>query len=139
MRRLAAQRVHPRQRPPDAITFGLLLLADIAKRYHRLDEMERSGIVQADPLAQIRQADPVPVARDLFQDREGAAERLDADALPVLGVIVDVLKANRAAHEAIAMRLMRKSTIGADGLKRFLEDVRPPVLNGPALTHSESA
>ena len=73
----------------------------------------------------------------------GAAQKLRADPEVLLngliGVIVDVLKANRAAHEAIAMRLMRKSTIGADGLKRFLEDVRPPVLNGPALTHSESA
>ena len=46
--------------------------------------------MQADQLAQFRKSDPFAVARDLLEDRKGAAERLDADALPVVGVVVDI-------------------------------------------------
>ena len=52
--------------------------------------MERGRVVQADLLAQVGKADPVAVARDLLQDCEGASERLHADALAVLGLVVDV-------------------------------------------------
>jgi hypothetical protein len=39
----------------------------------------------------LRSANPMPsVPRDLFEDRKGAAERLDADPLPIIGVVVDV-------------------------------------------------
>ena len=67
------------QRPADAVSFCLLLLAHIAQRNHGLGEMERGGIVQADQLAQFGKPDAFAVARDLFEDRKGAAERLDAD------------------------------------------------------------
>jgi hypothetical protein len=43
-----------------------------------------------------------------------------------LKTVVGVLRANRAAHEALAARLMRKSTIGPNALKQFLKDVRAP-------------
>ena len=43
-----------------------------------------------------------------------------------IAVVVDVLRANRAAHEALAARLMRKSTVGPDALKRLLKDVHTP-------------
>src|ERR1035437_2195014 len=42
--------------------------------------MEGGGIVQADALAQFGKPDAVAVARDLFDDREGAADRLHAAA-----------------------------------------------------------
>jgi hypothetical protein len=52
--------------------------------------MERGGIVQANQFAQVCEPDAFAVARNLLEDREGAAERLDADALPVLGIVVDI-------------------------------------------------
>ena len=87
-----------KQRPADAVALGILLLAQIAQRHHRLGEMERGGIVQADQLAQFGKPDAFAVTRDLFEDRKGAAERLHADPLPVLGVVVDI--ALRAAAPA---------------------------------------
>ena len=56
-----------------------------------LRKVERGGIVQADQLAQFRQSDAFAVTRDLLEDRKGAAERLDADPLPVVGVVVDIV------------------------------------------------
>ena len=67
------------QRPADAVALGVFLLAQVAERHHGLGEMERGGIVQADQLAQVGEPDAVAVARDLLEDRKGAAERLDAD------------------------------------------------------------
>src|SRR5262245_15174060 len=52
--------------------------------------MKRGRIVQADALAQLGETDAVPVARNLLENSERAAEPLPADALPVLGVVVDV-------------------------------------------------
>ena len=46
--------------------------------------------MQADQLAQFRKPDAFAVTRDLLEDREGAAERLDADPLPIIGVVVDI-------------------------------------------------
>ena len=86
-----------KQRPADAVTLGIFFLAQIAQRHQRLGEMERGGIVQADELAQIRKPDAFAVPRDLFEDRKGAAERLDAAALPVFGVVVDI--ALRRLHQ----------------------------------------
>ena len=43
-------------------------------------------------------------------------------------IVVGVLRANRTAHEALAARLMRKSTVGPDALKRLLKDVHTPSL-----------
>ena len=78
------------QRPADAVALGILFLADIAERHHGLGEMERGGVVQADQLAEIGKPDAFAVTRDLFEDRKRAAERLHADPLPVLGVVVDI-------------------------------------------------
>jgi hypothetical protein len=58
-----------------------------------------------------------------------------------IGAVVGTLRANRAAHEALAARLMRKSTIGPDALERFLKDIGAAVSNcrgQPTFTHSES-
>ena len=46
--------------------------------------------MQADQLAEVGKPDAFAVARDLLKDREGAAERLDADPLPVVGIVVDI-------------------------------------------------
>ena len=46
--------------------------------------------MQADQLAEIGQPDAITVTRHLFEDREGAPERLNADPLPVVGIVVDV-------------------------------------------------
>src|SRR5262249_16614731 len=46
--------------------------------------------VQADLLAQLGEADAVAVARDLFEDRKSAAERLHADALRALDIAVAI-------------------------------------------------
>src|ERR1700722_17254456 len=59
--------------------------------------MKGGGIVQANQLAQIRKPNPFAVMRDLFQDGEGAAERLHAGALPVFGVVIDI--ALRRRHQ----------------------------------------
>jgi hypothetical protein len=52
--------------------------------------MECRAVVQTNPFAQFGEADPVPVTSDLFEDRKGAAERLDAATLAVFGIVVDV-------------------------------------------------
>ena len=77
-----------KQRPADAVALGVLFLPDIAERHHGLGEMKRRGIVQADEPAQIGKPDPVAMPRHRFENAESAAERLDADALPVLDVLV---------------------------------------------------
>src|SRR5256885_10141072 len=46
--------------------------------------------MQADQLAEFGKPDPFAMARDLLEDRKGAAERLHAAALAILGVVVDV-------------------------------------------------
>ena len=46
---------------------------------------------------QIRQPDAFTVTRDLFENRKGAAKRLDADPLAVVGVVVDI--ARRRLHQ----------------------------------------
>jgi hypothetical protein len=58
-----------------------------------------------------------------------------------IDVVVGILRANRRAHEGLAARLMCKSTIGPDALKRFLKDIRAAASNcrsQPTFTHSES-
>src|SRR5262249_46586577 len=85
-----AARREREQRPADPVALRVLLLADVAERNQRLGEMERGRRVQADPLAQLGEADAVAVARDLLEDAEGTAERLHADALAILGVVVDI-------------------------------------------------
>src|SRR5476649_449860 len=52
--------------------------------------MECGGVVQADQLAEVRKSDAFAVTGDLFEDRERAAERLDADPLAVVCVVVDI-------------------------------------------------
>ena len=52
--------------------------------------MEGGGVVQADQLAQVGEPDAFAVARDLLEDGEGATELLHADALAILGVVVDI-------------------------------------------------
>jgi hypothetical protein len=47
--------------------------------------------VQADQFAQLGEPDTLAVTRDLLEDREGAAKRLDAHPLPVVGVVVDIV------------------------------------------------
>jgi hypothetical protein len=93
------------QRPSDAIALGVLLLPDVAERHHGLDQMERGRVVQADPLAQFREADAFAMARDLLQNAEGTAERLHTDPLPVLGVIVDVAGCDQPGDACIGRRL----------------------------------
>ena len=84
-----------KQRPADAVALGILFLAQIAQRHHGLGEVEGGGIVQADQLAQFRKPDALAVTRDLLEDRKGAAERLHADPLPVVGVVVDIVVLRR--------------------------------------------
>ena len=48
-----------------------------------------------------------------------------------IAAVVGVLRANRAAHEALAARLMRKSTIGSDALKQLLQGVHTPAAGAP--------
>jgi hypothetical protein len=43
-----------------------------------------------------------------------------------LGAVRDILVANKSAHAALTARLMRKSSIGPDAIKRFLQNVRRP-------------
>jgi hypothetical protein len=43
-----------------------------------------------------------------------------------LGAVRDILVANAPAHTALTARLMRKSSIGPNAIKRFLQNVRPP-------------
>jgi hypothetical protein len=43
-----------------------------------------------------------------------------------LGAVRDILVANSATHAAMSARLMRKSSIGPDAIKRFLQNVRRP-------------
>jgi hypothetical protein len=52
--------------------------------------MEGGGIVQADQPAEIGKADAFAVPRDFFENRKCATQRLDAAALAIIGVIVDV-------------------------------------------------
>ena len=87
-----------KQRSADAVTLGVFFLANIAKRHHRLGEMKRGGVVQPHPLAQIRQPNSFAVARDFLEDREGASERLNADALAVLDVVAEL--GPRRLHKA---------------------------------------
>src|SRR5882672_64751 len=94
-----------KQWPADAVAFGIFLLTQIAQRHHGLRQMERGGIVQVDQLAEVRQPDALAVPRDLFEDRKGAAERLDADPLPIVGVVVDIA-------------LRRRYQLGDGGLAR---------------------
>jgi hypothetical protein len=51
--------------------------------------MEGGGIVQADALAQIRQANSFPVPRDFLKYRKGTAQRLHAASLAVFGFVID--------------------------------------------------
>src|SRR4029453_18017789 len=67
----------------------MALLPDVAERNHRLGEMEGGRVVQADALAEVGKADAFAMARDLFQDGKGAAERLHAAAGAFPGLIVD--------------------------------------------------
>src|SRR6202035_3579115 len=60
--------------------------------HHRLGQMKGGGVVQADQLAQIRKPDPFAVPRDFLENGKGAAERLHADPLPVVGVVVDIAR-----------------------------------------------
>ena len=46
--------------------------------------------MQADQLAEVGKPDAVAVPRHLFKNCEGATERLNADPLPVVGVVVDI-------------------------------------------------
>jgi hypothetical protein len=46
--------------------------------------------VQPDQLAQVGETNAFAVARNFLEDRKGATERLYADPLPVLGIVVDV-------------------------------------------------
>ena len=46
--------------------------------------------MQVHQLAEVGEANTFAVTRDLLEDGEGAAERLDADPLAVIGVVVDV-------------------------------------------------
>jgi hypothetical protein len=41
-----------------------------------------------------------------------------------IGVVKDILVANKATHEALTARLMRRSSIGPNALKTFLKNVR---------------
>jgi hypothetical protein len=50
--------------------------------------MERRAVVQADPLAEIGKANAFAIARDLFQNGEGAADRLNAATALAPRVIV---------------------------------------------------
>ena len=52
------------QRPPDAVALGILFLADVAERHHRLRQVERRRIMQADELAQVGKADTLAVTGD---------------------------------------------------------------------------
>ncbi len=82
--------------------------------------------MQADQLAQFGEPDAFAVTRDLFEDREGAAERLDADPLPVVGVVVDIVldgctslamaALRRAAGLSLAFCLVR--AVSRAGLSR---------------------
>ena len=78
-----------KQRPADAITFGIALLPHIAQRDHRFGKMERGRVVQADQLAEFGEPNALAMPRDLLEDRKRAAERLHAAALAILGVVVD--------------------------------------------------
>ena len=82
-----------KQRPADAVALGIALLPHVAQRDHRLREVERGGVVQADELAEFGKTNALAVPRDLLEDRKRAAERLHAAALAVLGVVVDVGRA----------------------------------------------
>jgi hypothetical protein len=70
-------------------------LAQIAQRNHGLGEVEGGRIVQADQLAQFRKPNALAVTRNFLEDRKGAAQRLHADALTVVGVIIDVASGRR--------------------------------------------
>src|SRR6266540_1622431 len=74
------------QRSADAIALGVLHLADIAERHHRLDEVKSGAVVQTDPLAQCRKPDPFAVVRHLLENCEGALDRLHAAALAVVEI-----------------------------------------------------
>ncbi len=85
-------------------------------------------------LLKIGEPDAVAVARDLFEDREGAAERLDADALPVVGVVVDVVGKGPRRGKPGDLGLRRRRHAGLGGsfdLGAAVSTGRPP--NGVAL------
>ena len=52
--------------------------------------MEGGGIVQGNQLAEVGEADAVAVPCHFLEDRKGASERLHADALTIVGIVVDV-------------------------------------------------
>src|SRR5229473_8717497 len=59
--------------------------------------MEGGGVMQVDQLAQVCEPDTFAVTRVLFENGEGAAERLNADPLAIVGVVVDI--ALRRLHQ----------------------------------------
>ena len=121
-----------KQRPADAVALGILFLAQIAQRHHGLGEMEGGGIVQADQLAQFGKPDAFAVTRDLFEDRKGAAERLHADPLPVVGVVVDI---GCGGCTSLAIAVLR----GAAGFSLVFGLVRAATVNLHASLNSIGA
>src|SRR5262249_26462699 len=74
----------------NAVTLGLLDLPDIAQRNHRLDEMKSGAVMQSNALAQVGERDAFAIARHLFKDGEGAADRLKSAPRAILNVVIDV-------------------------------------------------
>ena len=60
--------------------------------------------MQANALAEVGKADALAMPRDLFEDCKSAAERLDADPLPVIGVVVDIACAGCTSLAMAALR-----------------------------------
>ena len=70
---IESARRQSKQWAPNPISLALFELSDIAERDHRLHKVKGSAVVQSDPFAEIGQADSVAVARNFFEDGEGAA------------------------------------------------------------------
>jgi hypothetical protein len=60
--------------------------------------------VQPDDSREVGEPDAVAVARDRLEDRESAAERLHADALAPLGLVVDLAARRRDQPGELAGR-----------------------------------
>jgi hypothetical protein len=67
----------------------LLDLPQIAEEDHRLRQMKRRAVVQANPLAEIGKPNSVPMARHFLEDCEGTSDRLNSAACRLACVLVD--------------------------------------------------
>jgi hypothetical protein len=104
----------PYTSPEEDLLFARILIAGWCGEWaNDLRAMREGSSLDEIVLARMATANAAPKMAE--PDQALFAKQID--------VVVCTLRANREAHEALAARLMRKSTVGPDALKRLLKGV----------------